>query len=147
MHQTSRIRVLSDRIQRALVFLYFCRGLSENMERRPTCHVYNEIIMCHAIFLNLEDSRSHENEAEAEQGQALGAHPVDLGVCPLLELDLDSLSGLSSTDLKDQSKPCNQCRFDPTAQIHLKGLYNQGLSTPRGERRRGEIIIRGSYQS
>ena len=44
-----------------------------------------------------------------------------------------------STDLKDQGKPCDQCRFDPTAQIHLKGLYNQGLSTPGG----GEIIIRG----
>ena len=44
MDQTSRIRVLSDRIPRALVFIYFCRALSENMERRPTCHVYNEII-------------------------------------------------------------------------------------------------------
>ena len=80
MHQTSRIRVLSDRIKRALVFIYFCRGLSENMERRTTCHVYNEIITCRAIFLNLEDSRSHGKEAEAERGQALGARP-------LLELD------------------------------------------------------------
>jgi len=140
MDQTSRIRVLSDRIPRALVFIYFCRGLPENMERRPTCHVYNEIITCRAIFLNLEDSRRHGKEAEAERGQALGARP-------LLVLDQDSLSGLSSTDLKDQSKPGNQYRFDPTAQIHLKGLYNQGLSTPGGERRRGEIIIRGSHQS
>ena len=56
MKQTSRIRVLSDRIPRALVFIYFYRGLLENMERRPTCHVYNEIITCRAIFLNLEGS-------------------------------------------------------------------------------------------
>ena len=68
MHQTSRIRVLSHRIPRALVFIYFCRGLSENMERRPTCHVYNEIITCRTIFVNLEDSRSHGKEAEAERG-------------------------------------------------------------------------------
>jgi len=68
MEQTSRIRVLSDRIPRALVFIYFCRGLPENMERRPICHVYNEIIMCRAIFLNLEESRSHEKEAESERG-------------------------------------------------------------------------------
>jgi len=147
MHQTSRIRVLSDRIPRALVFIYFCRGLSENIERRPTCHDYNEIITCRAIFLNLEDSWSHGKEAEAERGQALGDRPFDLGARPLLELNQDSLSGQSSTDLKDESKPYNQCRFDPTAQIHLKGLYNQGLSTPGDERRREEIIIRGSHQS
>ena len=65
MHQTSRIRVLSDRIPRVLVFVYFCRGLSENMERRPTRRVNNEIIMCRAIFLDQEESRSHGNEREA----------------------------------------------------------------------------------
>jgi len=75
MHQTSRIRVLSDRIPRALVFIYFCRGLSENMERRPTCHVYNEIIMCRAIFLNLEESRSHGNEREIGRARGQGARP------------------------------------------------------------------------
>ena len=71
MHQTSRIRVLSDRIPRALVFVYYCRGLSENMKRRPTCHVYNEIITCRAIFLNLEEFRSHGNEWEARRVKAL----------------------------------------------------------------------------
>jgi len=141
MQQTSRIRVLSDRIPRALVFIYFCRGLPENMERRPTCHVYNEIITCCAIFLNLEDSRSHGKEAEDDRARGQGTRPPPLGARPGQELDEDSLSGLNSTDLKDESKPYNQCRFDPTAQIHLKGLYNQGLSTPRGERRREEIII------
>jgi len=69
MHQTPRIRVLSDRILRALVFVYFCRRLSENVERRPTCQVYNEIITCRAIFLNLEESRSHRNEREADRAR------------------------------------------------------------------------------
>ena len=72
MKQTSRIRVLSDRIPWALVFIYFCRGLLEYMERRPTCHVYNEIITYRAIFHNLEEYRSHGNEWETgrDRGQA-----------------------------------------------------------------------------
>ena len=147
MKQTSRIRVLSDRIPRALVFIYFCRGLSENRERRPTCHVYNEIITCHTIFLNLEGSRSHGNEREAIRARGQGARPPPLGARPGQESNQKSFRGPSSTDLKDESKPCNQGRFDPTAQTHLKGLYNQGLSTPGGEKRGGEIIIRGSHQS
>jgi len=52
------------------------------MERRPTCQVYNEIITCRAIFLNLEESRSHENEREAEGVQGQGAHPTPLGARP-----------------------------------------------------------------
>jgi len=96
------------------------------MERRPTCHVYNEIITCRAIFLNLEESRTHENEREEDRAWGQGTRPPPLGAHP---------------NLKDESKSYNQCRFDPTAQIHLKGLYNQGLSTPGGERRREEIII------
>jgi len=122
MKQTSRIRVLSDRIPRALVFIYFCRGLSENMEKRPTCHVCNEIITCRAIFLNLEESRSHGKEAEAERGQRQGARPPALSARPGLDPNQNSFLGSYSTDLKDQSKPHNQCRFDPTAHIHLKGL-------------------------
>ena len=68
MQSTSRLRVLSDRIPRVLVFVYFCRGLSGNTEERPTCRDYIEILMSHAIMLHLEDSRSHGNEAEAERG-------------------------------------------------------------------------------
>ena len=75
MKQTSRIRVLSDRIPQALVFIYFCWGLSENMERRPTCHVYNEIITCRVIFLNLEESRSHENKRETGRARGQGPRP------------------------------------------------------------------------
>ena len=122
MKQTSRIRVLSYRIPRALVFIYFCRGLSENMERRPTCHVYNEIITCRAIFLNLEESRSHGNERVHDRARGQGGRPPPLGARPGLEPNRDSPSGLRSTDLKDQSKPHNQCWFDLTANIHLKGL-------------------------
>ena len=65
------------------------------MERRPTCQVYNEIITCRAIFLNLEESRSHGNEREAERARGQGA-------CPDLDSIQNSLRRLSSTDLKDQ---------------------------------------------
>jgi len=95
MQPTPRLRVLSDRIPRVLAFVYFCRGLSGNTEERPTRRVYIEILMCRAIFYHLEDSRSHGKEAEAKQGQTLGARP-------LLESKQDSLSGSISTDLKDQ---------------------------------------------
>ena len=122
MKSTSRLRVLSDRIPRVLVFVYFYRELSGNTEERPTRRDYIEISTCRAIILHLEDSRSHGKEAEAERGQALGAPPVELGARHLLELDQDSLSGKISTDLKDQGKPFNLCRFDPMAHIHLKGL-------------------------
>ena len=62
MQPTSKIRVSSDRIPRVLVFVYFCRLLSGNMEERPTRRVYIEILMCVPIFYHLEDSRSHGNE-------------------------------------------------------------------------------------
>jgi len=135
MHQTSRIRVLSDRIPRGLVFIYFYRGLSENMERRPTCHVYNEIITCRAIFLNLEEYRSHGNERETGRARGQGARPPPLGTHPGLGANHNQSPRSCSTAFEGKSKPCNQGRFDPTAQIHLKGLYNQGLSTRGGERR------------
>ena len=121
MKSTSRLRILSDRIPRVLVFVYFCRGLSGNTEERPTRRDYIEILTCRAIILHLEDSRSHETEAEAKRGQR-HARPPALGTRPLLESNQDSASWEISTDLKDESKPYNLCRFDPTAHIHLKGL-------------------------
>ena len=95
MQPTPRLRVLSDRIPRVLVFVYFYRGLSGNMKERPTCRVYIEILTCRAIFYHLEDSRSHGNEREAERAQGQGARPAIVAnhVQPL---------GLCSTDLKDQ---------------------------------------------
>ena len=104
------------------MFVYFCRGLSGNTEERPTRRDYIEILTCRAIILHLEDSRSHETEAEAKRGQRQGARPVLLGARPLQESNQDSALWEISTDLKDESKPYNLCRFDPTAHIHLKGL-------------------------
>ena len=75
MKSTSRLRVLSDRIPRVLVFVYFCRGLSGNMKERPTRRVYIEILTCAPIFYHLEESRSHENEWEAERAWGQGARP------------------------------------------------------------------------
>jgi len=75
MQPITRLRVLSDRIPRILVFVYFCRGLSGNMEERPTSRVYIEILTCAAIFYHLEDSKSHGNEREAERARGQGAHP------------------------------------------------------------------------
>jgi len=102
MKSTSRLRVLSNRIPRVLVFVYFCWGLSGNTEERPTRQDYIEISTCCAIILHLEDSRSHGKEAEAERGLALGACPGDQGARRPLESNQDSLLGKLSTDLKDQ---------------------------------------------
>jgi len=42
------------------------------MEERTTRRVYVEILTCAAIFYHLEDSRSHENEQEAERARGPG---------------------------------------------------------------------------
>ena len=115
MKSTSRLRDLSDGIPRVLVFVYFCRGLSGNTEERHTLRDYIEILTCRAIILHLEDSRCHETEAETKWGQRQGARPLPESI-------QDSASWEISTDLKDESKPYNLCRFDPMAHIHLKGL-------------------------
>ena len=95
MRPTPRPRVLSDRIPRVLVFVYFYKGLSGNTEERPTRRVYIEIITCTEIFCHLEDSRSHRNKAEAERGLAQGARPP---VVP----NQGQPRGLCSTDLMHQ---------------------------------------------
>ena len=97
MQPTPRLRVLSDRIPRVLVFVYFCRGLSGNTEERPTRRDYIEILTSRAIFYHLEDSRSHGNEREAERARRQGARP------PLLANQHES-RGLCPTDSKDRGK-------------------------------------------
>jgi len=82
MQPTPRLRVLSDRIPRVLVFVYFCRRLSENTEERPTCREYIEILTCRVIFYHLEDSRSHGNEQEGNRARRQGARPTLLGARP-----------------------------------------------------------------
>jgi len=76
MQPTPRLRVLSDRIPRVLVFVYFRRGLSGIIEERPTRRVYIEILTCCAIFYHLEDSRRHGNEREGDRARGQGARPT-----------------------------------------------------------------------
>ena len=102
MEPTPRLRILSDRIPRVLVFVYFCRGLSGNTEERPTPRVYIEILTCRAIFYHLEDSRSHGNKAEAKRPQGQGARPSPEGARPPFSTKQSPIWGYCSTDLKDQ---------------------------------------------
>ena len=107
MQPTPGLRVLSDRIPRVLVFVYFCRGLSANIEERPTHQVYIEILTCRAIFYHLKDSRSHGNEREAEWARGQGARPPPLGARLATGTNQNQPRGLWSTDLKDQGKSCD----------------------------------------
>jgi len=75
MQPTPKLRVLSNRIPRVLVFVYFYRGLSGNMDERPTCRVYIEILTCRAIFYHQEDSRSQGNKREGDRARGQGARP------------------------------------------------------------------------
>ena len=144
MKSTSRLRVLSDRIPRVLVFVYFCRGLSGNTEERPTRRDYIEILTCRAIILHLEDSRSHGKKAQAERGQAQVARPGDLGARSLLDPVQDSLSTRCSTDLLDQEK------HSTTSPTDLKthrggGLYKETPLAP-GEDKKFIIELRGALE-
>ena len=113
------------------MFLHFCRGLSGNTKERPTRRVYIEILTCRVIFYHLEESRSHGNEREGNRARRQGARPTLLGARPATVPNQDTFRGSCSTDLILQGKPHDQCRFDPTAQIHLKRLYKQGSLAPR----------------
>jgi len=107
MQPTPRLRVLSDRIQRVLVFVYFCRGLSGNMEERPICRDYIEILTCRAIFYHLEHSRSHGNKREGNQARRQGARPTLVGTRPAIVPNQSPFRGSCSTNLRDQGKPCD----------------------------------------
>jgi len=89
------------------------------MEERPTRQVYIEILTCAPIFLGLEGSRSHTNEREVERAHRQGA-------CPPMVANQSTSRGLCSTAFEDQGESFKQGWFDPTAQIHLRGLYKQG---------------------
>jgi len=71
------------------------------MEERPTRRVYIEILTCAAIFYHLEDSRSHENEREAERARGLGARPPPLGAHPGVSANQAPPRGSCSIDLRD----------------------------------------------
>jgi len=101
MQLIPRLRDLSDRIPRVLVFVCFCRGLSGNMEERLTRRVYIEILTCALIFYHLDDSRSHGNEREAERAWGQGACPPPLGARTATGANQARPRGLCSTELKD----------------------------------------------
>jgi len=107
MQPTPRLRVLSHRIPRVLVFVYFCRGLLGNTEERPTRRVYIEILTCALIFNHLEDSRSHGNEREVDRAWGQGARPPPLGACLATGANQAPPRRSCSTDLKDQGKQCD----------------------------------------
>ena len=96
------------------------------MEEGPTRQVYIEILTSTAIIQHLEESRSHGNEREADRARGQGARPPPLGARPPLVANQGESRGLCSTSFEDRGEPFNQCRFDPTAQIHFKRLYKQG---------------------
>ena len=77
------------------------------MEERPTRRVYIEILTCRTIFPNLEESRSHGNEREAERAHSQGARPPSLGARPAPGANQDRSRGLCSTAFEDQGKPCD----------------------------------------
>ena len=74
------------------------------MEERPTRRVYIEILTCAAIFYHLEDSRSHENEREAERARGLGARRPSLGARPTLVTNQGRSRGSCSTAFEDRGK-------------------------------------------
>jgi len=96
------------------------------MEERPTRRVYIEILTCAPLFLDLEGSRSHTNKREAERAHRQGTHPAPRGTRPPMLANQHESRGLCSTAFEDQGEPFNQGRFDPTTQIHLRGLYKHG---------------------
>ena len=77
------------------------------MEEMPTRWVYIEILTCAPIFYHLEDSRSHENEREAEQARGRGARLPPLGARPALVTNQGRSHGSCSTTFEDQGKPCD----------------------------------------
>ena len=116
------------------------------MEERPTRRVYIEILTCRAIFYNLEDSRSHGNEREAERARRQGARPTPLGARPPLLANQHESRGLCSTDSKDRGKSHDEGRFDRMVENNveipwellfldflgatLPGLYKQTPTSP-----------------
>ena len=125
MQPTTRLRVLSDRIPRVLVFVQVIR---KYRRKAHTSGLHRDINVPHNYLTSRrvqKESRSHGNEREADRARGQDARPSPLGARPATVTNQLQLRGSCSTDLILQGKPHDQCRFDPTAQIHLKRLYNQ----------------------
>ena len=89
MQPTPRLRVLSERIPRVLVFVYFCRGLSGNMEERSTCRVYIEILMCRATSRRLQKPREWTGR---RSGPGAGRPPSPVGCPPWVRIQSGPVS-------------------------------------------------------
>ena len=74
MKSTSRLRVLSDRIPRVLVFVYFCRGLSGNTEERPTRRLHRDINVPHNYLISRRLQKPRE-ESGGRTGPEAGRPP------------------------------------------------------------------------
>jgi len=104
----------------------FLHGVIRKYGRKAHTSGLHRDINLSLIFLRLEGSTSHTNEREAERARKQGARPVPLGAPPPMVANQGASHGLCSVAFEDQGEPFNQGRFDPTTQIHLRGLYNQG---------------------
>jgi len=107
MQPTPRLMVLSDRIPRVLVFVYFCRGLSGIMEEKAhTSGLHRDI----NVPRNYPTSRRVQKPRERtgdRTGSGQGARPPPLGARPGLRANQVQLHVSCSTDLKDQEKSCD----------------------------------------
>jgi len=92
-------------------------------------------------YLTSRRVQKPRNERETGQARGQGARPPPLGARPSLGANQLQLRGSCSTDLKDQGKPYDQCRFDPTTHIHLEGLYKQ-TPWPLEERTSVDTVFR-----
>jgi len=76
-------------------------------------------------FLSSRRLQKPRERMGGRAGPGVGRPRSPLGAHLARETNQVPSRGLCSTNLKDQGEPFNQCRFDPTAQIHLRGLYKQ----------------------
>jgi len=76
-------------------------------------------------FLSSRILQKPRERTGGRAGPGQGARPPPLGARPVISTNHVQPRGLCSTNLKDQGEPFNQCRFELTTQIHLRGLYNQ----------------------
>ena len=87
--------------------------------------LHRDINLCANFPRSRRFQKQHER-AGGRAGPQAGRPPYPLGTRPSLVANHDESRGLCSTAFEEQGEPFNQGRFDPTAQIHLRGLYKQG---------------------
>ena len=76
-------------------------------------------------FLSARRLQKPRERTGGRAGPGEGARPPPLGARRGISTNHVQSCGLCSTELKDQGEPFNQCWFDPTAHVPLRGLYKQ----------------------